>query len=853
MGAVTSAVLELVRAQVGQRGLVLWHDPERQYTELLPTLRSSGIAVEEYDGSFFALRRRVETALANDGPGRLVVYVALPEEETRYTLAELHASAAVLRPGSAALNRNTRLGTIARQALAGRIPEPELESIVEKANAGVFRLADLDDVAEQPGSAIDGALRLVYGEDTPAETLLAFVTDPSRDEALREKKAVEAVAAVAAAFGLPARTSGSVEELRSEVVRHVLAAELAAHLPADVMPHLPRPSEAAREGCVHLARSWRRRSDLRESYVAASHAAAAALRPTADGIPFETLARVETFETFEHELQRACEERLRVGEVEAVLRVADERVRGFWASVDGTVLSRWSIIATAARLYATAEEIDDELGQTHDVAALAGAYTRPEKPWSDLDSLHRRLERFVHLFDFSTDGHHAELEQLVAAVRERHARVSTAVAERFVDALVAEGSSSRSVPSQTEAYERLVKPALADGAVAYVLVDALRYEMARELSDALARHGSARLQPLMGTLPSITEIGMAALMPRAHVAPALAQTADGALALSVESRPLRTRKERLEYLVERADVPVFATTLDVLLSAKPKTRQGIRDARLVVVTATEELDGLCESGNVGMARRLMDDVLSQLARATRLLHDLGIKTVVITADHGFLFGESVEAAGRIDPPGGQTVGLHRRAWIGRGGANSPSCARFTARQLGLGGDLDVVVPRALGCFKTPGVALAYFHGGASPQELLVPGLVIRASTEAAHRGNVEWTITPGSKALSSRFASVEVAGAGAGLFKLTATPILVEVREGNKRLSRAVAASYGFEEATGSATMDPDQDARSFRRNTITLEIQTKPTGQSVAIVLVDPVTDRVLKSLDVSVRLAGF
>lgn len=42
---------------------------------------------------------------------------------------------------------------------------------------------------------------------------------------------------------------------------------------------------------------------------------------------------------------------------------------------------------------------------------------------------------------------------------------------------------------------------------------------------------------------------------------------------------------------------------------------------------------------------------------------------MVTADHGHLFGESLGRDRQIPAPGGETVALHRRAWVGRGGAD----------------------------------------------------------------------------------------------------------------------------------------------------------------------------------------
>ena len=62
---------------------------------------------------------------------------------------------------------------------------------------------------------------------------------------------------------------------------------------------------------------------------------------------------------------------------------------------------------------------------------------------------------------------------------------------------------------------------------------------------------------------------------------------------------------------------------------------------------------------------------------------------------------------------------------------------------------------------------------------------------------IKWTLTPGSKKLSTRFFSVQVGGSSTGLFGLEPPKVRVEIRAKGKGVSTPVSASYGFEEATG--------------------------------------------------------
>jgi len=79
---------------------------------------------------------------------------------------------------------------------------------------------------------------------------------------------------------------------------------------------------------------------------------------------------------------------------------------------------------------------------------------------------------------------------------------------------------------------------------------------------------------------------------------------------------------------------------------------------------------------------------------------------------------------RIDAPGGATIELHRRCWVGRGGATPSAAVRVSAQSLGNTSDLDFAFPKGCGVFRAGG-DLAFHHGGTSLQELVIPVITVR--------------------------------------------------------------------------------------------------------------------------------
>ena len=69
---------------------------------------------------------------------------------------------------------------------------------------------------------------------------------------------------------------------------------------------------------------------------------------------------------------------------------------------------------------------------------------------------------------------------------------------------------------------------------------------------------------------------------------------------------------------------------------------------------SQEIDSISEGDTITLARRMMDDILHDLRRACRVLTECSVKTIIFTADHGYLFGEEFGSDMKIDPPGGET-------------------------------------------------------------------------------------------------------------------------------------------------------------------------------------------------------
>ena len=863
MGIVSEYLSDLIVRQVNEKGIVVWYDPEGHYQAFAQSLALPDTTIARYEGSYFALRQQVDALLEQDAAPRLVVYVPLAQEETQHALVELCAAGAVVKPGQAARPRNTRLSVVAKGALRELRAPKELTEIEKQVEEGKLSLEELDHLAAQEGF---GVLALLFEKTDPASVALAWLGSAQYDAELAAKQAeAELARLLSDAFKLALPPGETLEEWRVRLARHLLCTDLLASLRGPVPPQLASlsvaPDERSRAACLDLTRTWRRLRDLDESYSRSASRVEQELGLASISFPMEQIRECETFAALEQALQTAVESWLLARRSDDLLALAQQRKSGYWSIHLPEVAARWELVLIAAHLLGTAERIEAALtAGALSASEMFRAYTEGEQPWCELDTWQRSLEYCAFGFDFDA-RRHATLLQLVARARQRYIEVGGLLAERFVRALEQARFQLAGARSQRELFTSVVAPALRAGKTAYLLVDALRYELARELARDLGDGYQVTLSAALGTAPTITEIGMAALMPGAEGAAQIVPTGPGKIGLKLGETVLKDRKSRLDWLKQHAPLSdagqrasVFVTRLEEYPFSKKDLKTGIEGADLVVMTS-QELDELGESDNLMLARTMMGNILVDLRRAMRKLAELGCKTIIVTADHGFLLGDELGEEMKLDPPGGETLDLHRRVWVGRGGAaGGAAFLRAPLMTLGLSDDptLELAVPWGLAGFRASGGARAYFHGGLALQEIAVPVLVIAPTAGAATpEGNaIAWTLTLGSKKISTRFCTVQISGQSTGLFDaMSALPrVRVEVRAGNAVLSTSIGSTYGFSEATYDMQMQfAAEGSRDLAPNTVTLMITQEPgqPGLPVSIRLLDAANGRELARLE--------
>jgi hypothetical protein len=679
---------------------------------------------------------------------------------------------------------------------------------------------------------VASVLRTLFAESQSEALLCRWLADDGQDQAIVDKEAVgELCKLVETRLGLPLAGDITVSEARDKTLRYLLVGEFRADLdsaPPSSLSLIPAPPTQE-----HLERVCQIADLLRRQYAARYVEQADQVEKdlglaTAPMDPAQ-LGTVDTFRFEEQALLGYGTELLAAQQYDQALAIIAGRGHSFWVDRSITRQAQWEACRLMAELGQEIERIRPRMAQPgKDPAQWLAAYAG-EGGWHQADALQRRLETWIAKMDEEPAG-----EPALGVVQRAYEELLKAMADGFTQALQHRAWGVAGVLHQTDIYPEIVQPM--GGRVAYFLVDALRYEMACELVKQLPGARELTLRPAVATLPTLTPMGMAALLPGTSASFSVVDY-KGRLAACCEGTILSGANERTKFL--KARVPdVVELTLGRLLET-PTFRLGkaLKGASLVVVRS-QEIDFVGEMDRDLLARQVMDTLIGNLARGVKKLAALGLENFVITADHGHQFSIRKDEDMRTDNPGGDTLDLHRRCWIGRGGTTPPGTVRLSGAELGYETDLDFVFPTGLGVFKAGG-GLGFHHGGFSLQELVIPVVSLRlpsARPQTPAGKQVHLAGIP--EKLTNRTFGIQVEMVG-DLLTVGPVPLRIILVSGSEQVGQAgMAIGADFDRDTGILSVPPGATA------SVGLML-TRDDCQTVRVVVQDPATDAVLGQSD--------
>lgn len=383
-----------------------------------------------------------------------------------------------------------------------------------------------------------------------------------------------------------------------------------------------------------------------------------------------------------------------------------------------------------------------------DIGSLESGVELYSNNWFNLDKLYRK-----YIYHMRESKQPTLLDQLTLTIENLYTNnyllKLSDLWQKHIDKLTIWNIPSCSM--QKDFYSKYVQPILNKNGKIYVVIsDALRYEVGDEFATIIRQEDmfEASIEPLISMLPSYTQLGMASLLPNKNIE----FSGDAQATVMIDGINTRSsnREKILQEYVPKSVVIKAKTLMDMKKEGAGGTRALIRDNDVVYVYH-DVIDNAGKLKTEDSVCKAAETCLIELKQIIRKLTSANATNIIVTADHGFIYqNKAIEESDYlgIQATGKEILYDDRRFVIGRELKEEISFKKFTSKQLGLNGDIEVLIPKSINRLKKSGSSSKFVHGGTTLQEIVIPVIKInkKRKSDTTH---VDIAIIGGSSSVIS--------------------------------------------------------------------------------------------------------
>ncbi|MCM1237258.1 MAG: BREX-1 system phosphatase PglZ type A, partial [Ruminococcus flavefaciens] len=283
--------------------------------------------------------------------------------------------------------------------------------------------------------------------------------------------------------------------------------------------------------------------------------------------------------------------------------------------------------------------------------------------------------------------------------------------------------------------------------VIVIISDALRYECAKELMIKfdMDEKCDAKMDAMLGVLPSVTSMGMASLLPHSNinVDANMIVTVDGEMCADLSSRDkiLKTRNENN-----------CAVSFDVVAKANKATVRELLQGKNIVYIYHNQVDArgdkpASENEVFNACAEAIDEIFKLIKKLTG---DISATKYFITADHGFLYKrDKLQEFDKVSFPKEVCTYSNKRFLLTTDKVNEQGVISRALTYLNKMNELYVTTPIGTDIFKVAGGGQNYVHGGSSLQEMLIPVVEVKTAKGKQETDFVDVILTTVSRKVTN--------------------------------------------------------------------------------------------------------
>jgi len=230
----------------------------------------------------------------------------------------------------------------------------------------------------------------------------------------------------------------------------------------------------------------------------------------------------------------------------------------------------------------------------------------------------------------------------------------------------------------------------------------------------------ANIEPALAMLPSYTQLGMAALLPHTELKIAEDETST----VFADGQSTQGLANRNKILQKHHDSAAAALKADEFLKLNRDDLRDILRSTNVVYIYHNRIDSTGDKRETEeKVFEAAEDALQELLRIIKKLTAANASNLLVTADHGFIYqNRDIEESdfSEVAAQGQKVLFRDRRFVLGKGLQEQTGLKSFSSKDLQLGGDLEIQIPKSINRLRLQGSGSRFVHGGASLQEVVIP-------------------------------------------------------------------------------------------------------------------------------------
>lgn len=278
---------------------------------------------------------------------------------------------------------------------------------------------------------------------------------------------------------------------------------------------------------------------------------------------------------------------------------------------------------------------------------------------------------------------------------------------------------------QQDFYKHYLRPYEGKDRVVVIISDAFRYECAKELMQRFEYDAKceAKMDTMLGVLPSVTSLGMASLLPHETI------NVDASMGVKINDGACSDLVSRDKILKATHPDNIAVSFDDIARANKPAIRELLQGKKIIYVYHNQVDARGDKAASENEVFNACSEAIEEIYRLIRkLTGDISATKYFITADHGFLYRrDKIQEFDKVTFSKDVCTYTNKRFLLTTQSVENQGMASRALTYINKLNELYVTTPIGADIFKVAGGGQNYVHGGSSLQEMLIPVVEVKTA------------------------------------------------------------------------------------------------------------------------------